>query len=65
MFNTEHPWFKREPLTQDQMKSEIASSKIKDPEHTEFSKEAIHGLLKELNLTDKNTNVENARKPTN
>lgn len=47
-------WWLPQPLTEDQMKQEIAFSLIKGPASSEFTPETISKTLEALNLTDKN-----------
>jgi hypothetical protein len=49
-------FLERKPLTEEQMKLEIASSYIKEP-YTEFSEKSVDETLEWLNLVPRNVEV--------
>lgn len=51
--NLTEPWWKPQPMTKEQMEMEIHSTKIVPPSPQEFSDEAIHETIKELEIGDR------------
>lgn len=46
-------WWDPRPMTEDDMKAEIAMSRIKGEPHQEFTDKAVHDTLEALNLIGK------------